>query len=141
MKASVDDLSAHLDTDAPETVHHFTVSSSESHDVSAKGTFTWDAAEPNREAAVLVRIDSDDGRSAETIYRASDTDGEDAELMLSLSTECSGPDACQMGYTVKLKLVDGWPTEHVDVDWSFRASIGGDDAEEPEGAFVEAAED
>lgn len=135
---SIDDLSARLDTTAPEFVQHFSVSSSEPHTVRVEGELSF-SEEADPQAAVLVRIQADDGRAAETIVRASDSDGEDAELRLSLASDCE--ETCDQGYTLTLKLVDGRPHEHVDAEWSFIAAIGGEGTDEPEDAFVDVTQD
>jgi hypothetical protein len=128
---SVDDLSTRLDTNAPEAAEHFTVASSEEHQVRVQGSLTWDESQTDPVAAVRVRLESDDGEVTESTHRAPD----DSRFDLSLSPPC--PDqSCELGYTVTLELVDGWPNEHVDVAWSLSGEIGGEGMEEPDGAFI-----
>jgi hypothetical protein len=133
---SAEDIATRLDTNVPEEVRHFTVRSSEQHDARVTGTIAWDESQPEPQAAVLVRIESDDGEATESIHRAPDDSG----FELSLSPPCAG-EGCEHGYTVTLKLVDGWPNEHVDVTWSLSGHIGGEGMEEPDGAFITVSED
>jgi hypothetical protein len=130
---SIEGLSVRLDTNAPATVEHFVISSSQSHTARLRGTFDW-AEEPDPQAAVRLRIERDSGGAAETIVRAADFEAADTEFELTLTTDCDG--SCQEGYSVTLELVDGWPSEHVDTTWSFGGAIGGEGMEEPKDAFI-----
>lgn len=136
----IEGLGARLDTNAPESVQHFTVSSSQSHDIRVTGNVVWDVDEADPQAAVLVRIEADSGGAAETTLRAADVDGEELSFDLSLNRDCAAA-TCDEGYTVRFQLVDGWPTEHVDASWSVAAEIGGDSPQEPEDAFVTITQD
>jgi hypothetical protein len=145
LEDSIGELGVRLDTNAPESVQHFSVSSSQGHEVRVEGTLRWDADQSDPQAAVLVRIASDDGETEEVTYRAADSldaDGNvvDTEIAVSLDRPCAAV-SCQQGYSVLFKLVDGWPSEHVDIDWSFTGKIRGGGTEEPDDAFVEVSQD
>jgi hypothetical protein len=132
---AVGELSMRLDTSTPEAAYHFTVRSSQAHQVRIEGKLAWDQDQDDPQAAVLVGISDDAGQTSELTERAV-ARSVPTELVLAHDQPCA-QDVCEQSYSVLFKLVDGWPSEHVDVSWSFHARISGDGGKEPDDAFVE----
>jgi hypothetical protein len=136
-----------LDTDQPEDVRHFRVRSSQQHSVSVSGKIHWDESISLPVAAVRVQILSDDGSLLrEEIERAADAGNGDGELdetplHARASSACAGKPCEEVGYTVKLSMVDGHPNESVRIDYDFVAAIAGSGADEPSDAFVTVHQD
>jgi hypothetical protein len=117
-----------LDSSAPEAARHFTASWTERGSASISGRIEWDRSVGDPQAAVRIRLEEDDGEVLETIQRASDAwadrELEDSHFALTINPECSSY-PCERGFSVTMTLVDGWPGEHVDLDWTFSAAITG----------------
>jgi hypothetical protein len=145
LEDSLGGLHTRLDSSQSEEARHFTVTSSQAHSLVINAKLSWDMDEQSPAAAVRVTIQRDDGEEPrELIDRVESHMGPDGlspgELNISDHPDCAAA-PCEMGYTVTFTMVDGHPSEHVDIDWSALARISGEDTREPDDAMVDIVED